>query len=113
MGFIEVLVPVLAVAGVASVATTVSRVMRHVLNMHWVMRLVVMSVRDDFICSFGLFTLQAVGDEEDGSQNEGNLSGGEGFEGDELDDEEFAEEELGTKETDDTAYTTCLLFATT
>ena len=113
LGLIEVLVPVLAVAGVSSVAATVASIVGDVLNVDGVVRLVVMSMRNDLVGGLGLFALQAVGNEEDSCKDEGDLGGGEGLEGDELDDEELAKQQFGTEKTDDTAHTASLLLTTT
>lgn len=89
-------------------------IMRDMFNVNWVMRLMVVGMRDDFVCRFRLFLFEAVSDEEDSCKDEGDLGCGEGFESDELDDEEFAEQEFGGQETNDTAHSTAsLLFATT
>lgn len=93
--------------------STMSRIVGDVLNVDGVMRLVVMSMRDNLVGSLGLFALKTVGDEEDSCKNEGNLGGSEGLESDELNDEELAEQHFGTDETDDSANTASPLLLTT
>lgn len=94
-------------------AAVAASVVGDVLNMDGVVRLVVVSVGNDLVSGLRLLTLQAVSNEEDGGEDQGDLGGGEGLEGDELDDEQFAEQQLSSQQTDDTAHTASLLFATT
>lgn len=94
-------------------AAVAASVVGDVLNMDGVVRLVVVSMGNDLISGLRLLALQAVSNEEDGGEDQGDLGGGEGLEGDELDDEQFAEQQLSSQQTDDTAHTASLLFATT
>lgn len=112
LSLVEVLVPVRAVTGVAT-AVTVAGVVGDVLYVDGVVRLVVVSVRDDLVGGLGVFLLQAVGDEEDSGEDESDLGGGEGLERDELHDEELAEQQFGSEKTDDTSEGTASLLLTT
>lgn len=112
LSLIEVLVPVRAVAGV-STAVAVAGVMGDVLDVDGVVRLMVVSVRNDLVGGLGVFLLQAVGDKEDSGKDERDLGGGEGLERDELDDEELAEQQFSSEKTDDATEGTASLFLTT